>query len=76
MSRVQMRFRTVLELIRDLNNTDNNLMRVTIFVYQAELHHWIIPVKVAFDIHYLIILEVFCDLFLQDVQRINKINFQ
>src|SRR5689334_18237292 len=68
-------YQTGLEFIRNLDNPDNNFMGISILIKEVEFYHGIILPDVAFNIYYLIILEMFFYFLLENKQSICKIYF-
>ena len=66
----------LLELVWYLNNSKDDIVWISIFIYQTEFHHGIIAFNMAFDIHDPIVVQMFFDLLLQLRQGIGKIDFQ
>ena len=64
-----------LEFVRDLDDTHYDFVRIAVFVYQAELHHGVVPLYLAFHIYDLVVLQVFLQFFLEKGQGIGKIYF-
>ena len=65
-----------LELVWYLYNPDHQLVGIAIFIDEAELNSGIVALQVAFHVRYLIVLEVFLDILLQDDECICEIHFQ
>ena len=66
----------MLKLIGYLNDAHDDLMRISVAVDKAELHHRVILAEVIFDVRDLVVKLMFFDLFLQDLEGICKIDFE
>ncbi len=60
-----MGFRSALKFIRYLDDANYNFMRVAVFIQQAEFHHRVVAVDMAFYVYNLVVLQVFLDVFLE-----------
>ena len=65
-----------LELIRDLHNADDDLVRIAITVDKIEFYHRIIFSKVILDIGDLVVQQVSLDVCAEDLQGVCKIDLQ
>ena len=65
-----------LKLIWYLYDPDDDLVRVAIFVKQAEFHHRVIALDVALHVNHLIILKVFLDFLLENKKCVCKVYFK
>ena len=64
------------EFVGDLDDSNYDLVRVAVFINQAELHHGIVAVDVAFYIDNLRALYVLLYVFLKNDQCISEVNFE
>lgn len=64
------------KLVGYLDNTNYDLMGVTILIHQTKLNHGIVSMDVAFYMRHLIILEVFLNILLKNNKCICKVNFE
>jgi hypothetical protein len=65
-----------LELIRYLDDPQHDLVRVAVFVQQAELDHRVVAANVAFNVNHLVVLQVFFQFLLEYVERVGEIDFK
>src|SRR5690606_19206297 len=65
-----------LEFIRYLDDPNNDLMRITVGVNQAELHHWVVFAEVILDVCDLVVQQMFLDLIAEYLQCICKVYFE
>lgn len=68
--------RVSLEFVRDLDNPDDDFVGIAILVQQAEFYHGIVFADVALHVDDLVVLQMFLQFILENVQGIGKINFQ
>src|SRR4051812_31300937 len=64
------------KLIRNLYYAHHDLVRVSVLVEEAEFHHGVVALDVAFHVDDLVVLQMFLYFFLKYEQGVSEIHFK